>query len=66
VPFIMITDKAIGNIEAIIAGGTGLMQQFHSGLFRGTAAFAPVAGNAGADYIVPGMLSAPSPRNNVV
>jgi len=62
----MITEKVIGNIEAIIVRSMRLVQQCHARFIRRTSPFAPVAGDTGADHIVPGVLSTPPPWNNVV
>jgi hypothetical protein len=62
----MVVEKVIGNIEAVIARRMRLVQQSHSGFIRCTSALVPVAGNAGADHIVPGVLSTPPPWNNVI
>jgi hypothetical protein len=62
----MSIEKAIGDIEAIIARRTRLMQQSHPCFIRRTSAFASVARNAGTNHIVPGVLSTPSPWNNMV
>ena len=62
----MIIEKVIGNVEAVIARGMWLVQQCHPRLVRRPPAFVPVAGNAGADYVVPGMFSTPPAWNNVV
>jgi hypothetical protein len=62
----MIVEKVIGNIEAIVVGRMRLVQQSHSCFIRCTSAFLPVAGNAGADHIVPDVLSTSPPRNNVI
>ena len=65
-PFTVIIEKVIGNIEAIIARGLRLAQQSHPCFIRCTSAFAPVARNAGTNHIVPGVLPTPPPRNNMV
>jgi hypothetical protein len=65
-PFTVVVEKVIGNIEAVIARRMRLVQQSHSGFIRRTSALVSVAGNAGADHIVPGVLSTPSPWDNVV
>jgi len=62
----MIVEKVIGNIEAIVAGRMRLVQQSHPRFIRRTSTFVSVAGNAGADHIVPGVLSTSPPWNNVV
>jgi hypothetical protein len=62
----MIIEKVIGNIETIIARRMWLVQQSHHCFIRRTSAFVPVAGNAGADHMVPGVLSTPPPWNNVI
>ena len=62
----MIVEKVIGNIEAIVAGRMRLVQQSHLRFIRRTSTFVSVAGNAGADHIVPGVLSTSPPWNNVV
>jgi hypothetical protein len=62
----MIIEKVIGNIEAIVAGRMRLVQQSHSCFIRRTSTLVPVAGNAGADHILPGVFSASPPWNNVV
>jgi hypothetical protein len=62
----VIGEKVIGNIEAIVAGRMRLVQQAHSCFIRCTSTFVPVAGNAGADHIVPDVLSTSPPWNNVV
>ena len=53
----MIIKKVVGNIETIVAGWMWLVQQSHPCFLRCTPTFVSVAGNAGADYIVPGVLS---------
>jgi hypothetical protein len=65
-PFTMIIEKVVGNIEAIVAGRMRLVQQSHPGFIRRTSTFVPVAGNTGADHIVPGVLSTSPPWDNVV
>ena len=65
-PLVVVVENVVGNIEAIVAGSTRLVQQSHPGFIRCTSAFVPVAGNAGADHIVPGVLPASAARNNVV
>jgi hypothetical protein len=62
----VITEQVIGNIEAIITRRTRLMQQLHPCFIRTAPTFAPITGDAGTDHIVPGVLSTPTPRNNVV
>ncbi len=62
----MAIEKMIGNIEAVVAGRMRMVQQPHPCFIRRTSAFAPVAGNAGADHIVPGVLSTSTPWNNMV
>ena len=53
----MIIEKVVGDIETIVVGRMWLVQQSHPCLVRCTSTFVSVAGNAGADYIVPGVLS---------
>jgi len=65
-PFTMVIEKVIGNIEAIVARRTRLMQQSHPCFLRRTSAFAPVARNAGTNHIVPYVLPTPPPRDNMV
>ena len=65
-PFAVTVEKMIGNIEAVIAGRMWVVQQLHSCFIWSTSAFMPVAGNTGADHIVPGVLSTSTPWNNVV
>jgi hypothetical protein len=66
VPFTVVVEEVIGDVEAIMAGRTWLTQQAHPCFIRAAPTFAPIAGNAGANHIVPGMLSAPPPWHNVV
>jgi hypothetical protein len=42
------------------------MNQFHSGLARGSARLMTVTGYTGANHIFPGMFAAPVPRENMV
>lgn len=65
-PFTVIVEKVVGNIEAIVAWRVRLVQQSHPGFIRCTSALVPVAGNTGADHIVPGMLPTSPTWNNVV
>lgn len=65
-PFTVIIEKVIGDIETIIARRMRLVQQFHSCFVGGTSTFASIAGNTGTDYIVPGVFSTSPPWNNVV
>jgi hypothetical protein len=65
-PFTVIIEKVIGDIETIIPRDVWLVQQFHPCFVRRASAFAPVAGNTGADHIVPGVPSTSPPWNNVV
>jgi hypothetical protein len=62
----VVVEKVVGNIEAIVAGRMRLVQQSHPCFIRCTSAFVPVARDAGADHIVPGMLPTSPTRNNVV
>lgn len=62
----MTIEEVIGNIEAIVAGSVRLVQQSHIRFVRRTSTFVSVAGNAGTDHIVPGVLSASPPWDNVV
>jgi len=62
----MVTEKVIGNIETVIAGRMWLVQQSHPRFIRSTSAFVPVAGDTGADHIVPDMLPASSSWDDVV
>jgi hypothetical protein len=62
----MVIEKVVGNVEAVVVGRMRLVQQSHPCFIRRTSAFVPVAGNAGADHIVPGVLSTSPPWNNVV
>jgi hypothetical protein len=65
-PLTVIIEKVVGDIETIIAGRMWLVQQSHPCFIRRASAFAPVAGNTGANHIVPGVPSTPPPRNDVV
>ena len=62
----MVGEKMVGDIEAVIPGSTRLVQQLHLGLLWGMSPFAPIAGDAGTDHIVPDMLPATPPGNDVV
>jgi hypothetical protein len=62
----MIIEKVIGNIESIVVGRMWLVQQSHLRFVWCTSTFVSVAGNAGADYIVPGVLSTSPPWHDVV
>ena len=56
-----------GDIKGDIAGRLGrLAGQLHSGLLGGPACLATVTGDAGADHILPGMLTTLVSWNNVV
>jgi len=65
-PFTVVIEKVIGNIEAIIARRARLTQQSHPCFIRRTSAFAPVARDAGTNHIVPDVLPTPPPRDNMV
>jgi hypothetical protein len=54
----MTIEEVVGNIEAVVARSTRLVQQSHPRFVRCTPTFVSVAGDTGADYIVPGVLSA--------
>jgi hypothetical protein len=62
----MIIEKVIGNIEAIVAGRVWLVQQSHPCFVRCTPTFVSVAGNAGANHVVPGVFSPQPTWNDVV
>jgi hypothetical protein len=62
----MMVENVIRYIEAIVARRMRLVQQSHLCFIRRPSTFVPVAGNTGADHIVPGVLSTSSPWNNVV
>ena len=62
----MIIQKPIGNMETIVSGSMRLVQQSHSCFVRGTPTFVSVAGNAGADHIIPGVFSPQPTWNHVV
>jgi hypothetical protein len=62
----VVVEKVVGNIEAIVAGRMRLVQQSHPCFIRCTSAFVPVARDAGADHIVPGMLATSPTRYNVI
>jgi len=59
-------EKVVGDIEAIVVGRTGLVQQSHLRFIRRTPTFVSVAGDAGADHIVPGVHPTSPPWDNVV
>jgi hypothetical protein len=65
-PFTVVIENVIGDIEAVVARRTRLAQQSHPGFLWRSSAFMPVAGNASTDYIIPGVLPTPLPRNDVV
>ncbi len=55
------------DIKGDIAVGWGwLAGQLHSGLLGGSACLVAVAGNAGADHVLPGMLTPLVAWNNMV
>jgi len=62
----MMVENVIGNVEAIVARRMRLVQQSHPCFIRRASTFVPVAGNTGADHIVPGVLSTSPPWNNMV
>ena len=62
----MVVEKVVGNIEAIVVGRMRLVQQSHPCFIRCSSAFVPVARDAGADHIVPGMLPTSPAWSNVV
>jgi hypothetical protein len=59
-------EQVVGDIEAVIARRTRLMQQFHPCFLWCASALAPVAGDTGTDYVVPVMLPTPPARDNMV
>lgn len=62
----MVVEKVVGNIEAIVVRRMRLVQQSHPCFIRCTSAFVPVARDAGADHIVPGVLATSPTRHNVI
>ncbi len=56
-----------GNVEGeVVSRRRGAVHWSHPGFFGGPACLAPVAGDAGADHILPGLLTTPVAGNNVV
>jgi hypothetical protein len=59
--------EMIGDIKVDAAGGTGRrFVELHTGLLRRPTRFMAIAGRAGAYQVLPGMLAALMPGNNVV
>src|SRR4030067_905239 len=57
----------IGDDEEVAAAGRpGLANQLHVGFLRGAARLAPVAGDTGADDVLPGVPAAPVAGDDVV
>ena len=57
----------VGDIKAVIpARATGMVNQSHPGLLRSSACLVAIAGNAGANYILPRLLSTSVAGENMV